>query len=242
MGYRYVKFTSAGADKKFNEDSLEVIEMQDGLLCLLCDGVGGEYGGDLAARIALKSAMYFFSSFDSKDYIERIKYAIEEANAFLFNHSLNTVSEKNMATTIELMFFTESFIYWAHIGDSRIYHLRSQRLHLLTKDHSMVQKLLDEGFISRSQAKNHPQRNVIINALGEYQHTQPDISKIKVNDFETNKFFICSDGVSNIVSNKELEEILNYADLEQMKIQIVKLIKQRGAPDDYSFIILEKFK
>lgn len=69
-----------------------------------------------------------------------------------------------------------------------------------------------------------------------------DISKIKVNDFETNKFFICSDGVSNIVSNKELEEILNYADLEQMKIQIVKLIKQRGAPDDYSFIILEKFR
>ncbi len=147
-----------------------------------------------------------------------------------------------MATTIELMFFTESFIYWAHIGDSRIYHLKSQRLHLLTKDHSLVQKLLDEGYISGSQAKNHPQRNVIINALGEHQNTQPDVSKIKVNDFEINKFFICSDGVSNLVSNKELEEILNYTDLEQMKTQIVKLIKQRGAPDDYSFIIIEKIR
>ncbi len=240
MGYRYVKFTSAGAEKKFNEDSIEVIEMQDGLLCLLCDGVGGEYGGDLAARIALKSALYFFSSNDSADYLERIKYTIEEANTFLFNHSLNTVSDKNMATTIELMFFTESFIYWAHIGDSRIYHLKSQKLHLLTKDHSLVQKLLDEGFITGSQAKNHPQRNVIINALGEHQNTRADISKIKINDFETNKFFICSDGVSNLVSNKELGEILNYSDIEQMKIKLVKLIKQRGAPDDYSFIILEK--
>ncbi len=242
MGYRYVKFTSAGAEKKINEDSLEVIEKQDGLLCLLCDGVGGEYGGDLAAKIALKSAMYFFSSDDSYDYIERIKYTIEETNSFLYNRSLNTGFEKNMATTIELMFFTENFIYWAHIGDSRIYHLKSQKLHLLTKDHSLVQKLLDEGFISGSQAKNHPQRNVILNALGEHQHTQPDISKIKINDFEINKFLICSDGVSNLISNKELEEILNYADLEQMKTELIKLIKQRGAPDDYSFIILEKIR
>ena len=117
MGYRYVKFSSAGAEKKINEDSLEVIEKQDGLLCLLCDGVGGEYGGDLAAKIALKSAMYFFSSDDSYDYIERIKYTIEETNSFLYNRSLNTGFEKNMATTIELMFFTENFIYWAHIGD-----------------------------------------------------------------------------------------------------------------------------
>lgn len=240
MGFRYTKFTAPGVEKKFNEDSLEVLETGDGLLCLLCDGVGGDYGGDLAARIALKSALYFFTSSDSADYLVRIKYTIEEANSFLLNHSLNNKSVKNMATTFELLYYKDSFIYWAHIGDSRIYHLKSQKLHLLTKDHSLVQKLLDEGFISSRQAENHPQRNVIIKALGENSVVQPDLSKIKINDFETNKFFICSDGVSNLISNKELEEILNYPDQEEMKKQIVKMVKQRGAPDDYSFIIVEK--
>lgn len=240
MGYQYVKFTSAGSEKKFNEDSIEVLETGDGLLCLLCDGVGGDYGGDMAARIALKSALYFFTSSESADYLERIKFAIEEANSFLLNHSMNNKSVKNMATTFELLYYKDSFIYWAHIGDSRIYHLKSQKLHQLTKDHSLVQKLLDEGYISSRQAENHPQRNVIIKALGENSTIQPDISKIKVNDKDMSKFFICSDGVTNLISNKELEEILNYSDQEMMKTQIVKLVKQRGASDDYSFIILEK--
>lgn len=240
MGYRYVKFSAAGSEKKFNEDSLEVLENGDGLLCLLCDGVGGDYGGDLAARIALKSALYFFTSSESNDYLDRIKNSIEEANSFLLNHSLNRNSERSMATTFELLYYKDNFIYWAHIGDSRIYHLKSQKLHQLTKDHSLVQKLLDEGYISSWQAENHPQRNVIIKALGENSIIQPDISKIKVNENETNKFLICSDGVTNLISNKELEEILNYSDQEMMKAQIIKLVKQRGASDDYSFIILEK--
>lgn len=240
MGFSYIKFTSAGSEKKFNEDSIEVLETGDGLLCLLCDGVGGDYGGDLAARIALKSALYFFTSSDSADYLERIKYSIEEANSFLLNHSINNKSVKNMATTFELLYYKDCFIYWAHIGDSRIYHLKSQKLHQLTKDHSLVQKLLDEGFLSSRQAEKHPQRNVIIKALGENSTIQPDISKIKVNDNDMNKFLICSDGVTNLVSNKELEEILNYSDQELMKNKIIQLVKQRGASDDYSFIIVEK--
>lgn len=240
MGFSYIKFTSAGSEKKFNEDSIEVLETGDGLLCLLCDGVGGDYGGDLAARIALKSALYFFTSSDSADYLERIKYSIEEANSFLLNHSINNKSVKNMATTFELLYYKDCFIYWAHIGDSRIYHLKSQKLHQLTKDHSLVQKLLDEGFLSSRQAEKHPQRNVIIKALGENSTIQPDISKIKVNDNDMNKFLICSDGVTNLVSNKELEEILNYSDQELMKNKIIQLVKKRGASDDYSFIIVEK--
>lgn len=240
MGFSYIKFTSAGSEKKFNEDSIEVLETGDGLLCLLCDGVGGDYGGDLAARIALKSALYFFTSSDSADYLERIKYSIEEANSFLLNHSINNKSVKNMATTFELLYYKDCFIYWAHIGDSRIYHLKSQKLHQLTKDHSLVQKLLDEGFLSSRQAEKHPQRNVIIKALGENSTIQPDISKIKVNDNDMSKFLICSDGVTNLVSNKELEEILNYSDQELMKNKIIQLVKQRGASDDYSFIIVEK--
>ena len=125
MGYKYIKFTSVGFEKKINEDALEVIETGDGLLAILCDGVGGDYGGDLAARIAIKSATYFYTSSDLLDHLERIKYTIEEANSFVLNHSANSTSVKNMATTFEILFMKDNIIYWGHIGDSRIYHLKS---------------------------------------------------------------------------------------------------------------------
>jgi len=186
MGYKYLKFTSAGAQKKYNEDAVEILETGDGLLAVLCDGVGGDYGGDLAAKIALKSALYFFTTSEVQD------------------------------------------------------NLRSKRLNQITKDHSLVQKLLDEGYITHKQAETHPQKNVIVKALGDNSTVEPDISKIKVNDFEKNKFFICSDGVSNLITQKELEEILNRTDHEEMKTELVKIVKLRGAVDDYSFIIIEK--
>ncbi|MDP2365100.1 MAG: protein phosphatase 2C domain-containing protein, partial [Ignavibacteria bacterium] len=100
MGYNYLKFTSPGVEKKFNEDAVEVTETNDGLLAILCDGVGGDKGGELAARIALKSALYFFNASDSNDFLERIKLAVEESNSFVLNHSSNSLPVKNMATTL----------------------------------------------------------------------------------------------------------------------------------------------
>lgn len=239
MGFKYSRFTSPGAEKKFNEDAVETAEINGGLLAVLCDGVGGDNGGDLAARIALKSALYFFSASENKDNLEKIKLAIEESNSFVLNHSSASAQQKNMATTLEIIYLKDNFVYWGHIGDSRIYHLKSKRLNQITKDHSLVQKLLDEGYLTHKQAADHPQKNVIIKALGDNQIIEPDLSKIRLNENEENKLFICSDGVSNLISNSELEKVLNYDDLEEIKSSLIKMIKLRGAKDDYSFIIIE---
>ena len=240
MGYRYLKVSSVGFEKKFNEDAVEVLEVDNGLLAILCDGVGGDYGGDMASKIAIKSTTYFFTSTDSNDYLERIKNSLEEANKFVINHSAGSETLKSMATTIEVLFLKENLAYWGHIGDSRIYHMKSGKLKQITKDHSMVQKLLDEGFITHKQAANHPNKNIIMKALGDNPYVDPDISKIKLNEYDINNFFLCSDGVSNLISDRELEEILNIQGFDEKKDQIVKLIKHRGAPDDYSFIYIEK--
>lgn len=239
MGFNYTRFTSPGSVKKINEDAVETAEINGGLLAVLCDGVGGDNGGDLAARIALKSALYFFSASENDNYLEKIKLAIEESNSFVLNHSATRIPLKNMATTLEMIYLKDNIVYWGHIGDSRIYHLKSKRLNQITKDHSLVQKLLDEGYITHKQAANHPQKNVIVKALGESETIEPDISKIRLTVSEGNKFFICSDGVSNLVSSTELEEALILSDLEEVKNKIVKMIKLRGAVDDYSFIIIE---
>lgn len=239
MGFNYIKFTSPGSVKKINEDAVDTAEINGGLLAILCDGVGGDNGGDLAAGIALKSALYFFSASEEIDYLEKIKLAIIESNSFVLNHSYTSMPLKNMATTLEIIYLKENIVYWGHIGDSRIYHLKSNRLNQITKDHSLVQKLLDEGYITHKQAANHPQKNVIVKALGDNKIIEPDISKIRLNVNEVNKFFICSDGVSNLVSHSELEDVLILSDLEEIKNKIIKLIKLRGAVDDYSFIIIE---
>jgi len=239
MGYNCIRCTSPGSQKKINEDAVEISEINNGLLAVLCDGVGGDNGGDLAARIALKSAMHFFSASENENYLERIKQAIEESNNFVLNHSYSSTPLKNMATTLEMVYFKKNFVFWGHIGDSRIYHLKSKRLNQITKDHSLVQKLLDEGYITHKQAEDHPQKNVIIKALGDNEIIEPDVSKIKLNENEQNRFFICSDGVSNLISAAELEEVLNMSDLEEIKNRIITMVKLRGAVDDYSFIVIE---
>jgi len=242
MGFKYIRFTSPGAEKKFNEDAVETVEINNGLLAVLCDGVGGDNGGELAARIALKSAMYFFNASESDDYLEKIKLAIDESNSFVINHSSTSIPLKNMATTLEIIYLKENIVYWGHIGDSRIYHLKSKRLNQITKDHSLVQKLLDEGYITHKQAVNHPQKNIIIKALGDNAIIEPDVSKIKLNENEENRFFICSDGVSNLISDAEIEKVLISEDIEEIKNRLIKMIKLRGAADDYSFIIIEIIK
>ena len=242
MGFNSVQFTSAGAEKKINEDAVEAAKIDDGYLALLCDGIGGDFGGELAARIAIKSALYFFNESKNQNYLERIKQSIEESNSFVFSHSSSASSIQNMATTFEILFVKGNVAYWGHIGDSRIYHLKLKRLHQLTKDHSLVQKLLDEGFITHKQAASHSQKNVIIKALGDSKFVEPDISKILINESGLKRFFICSDGVSNLVSNNELEELLNLHELEEIKTKLIKIIKLRGAFDDYSFIIVDVIK
>ena len=242
MGFNYIQFTSAGSEKKYNEDAIDLVEFNGGLLAVLCDGIGGDNGGELAARIALKAAVHFFLDSQNNNYLERVKLAIEESNSFVIDHSSSNLPLKNMATTLELIFIKDHLCFWGHIGDSRIYHLKSKRLSQITKDHSLVQKLLDEGFITHKQAANHPQKNVITKALGESETIFPDISKIKLNESEGNRFFLCSDGISNLITNAELEEILVIGNLEEIKEKLIKLVKIRGAVDDYSFIFIEIVK
>lgn len=240
MGYKHTSFSSAGRDRKFNEDAVEILELDGGLLTILCDGVGGDFTGDIAANIAAKTATSFFCSYSSPDYLERIKDTFNETNNFLVSRSALKNGNNNLATTLEIVFFKDNFAYWGHIGDSRIYQVKGKRIYQITKDHSLVQKLLDEGFINHKQANNHPQKNVIIQALGDSTNIIPDVSIIKMNDLEFNRFFICSDGITNLLSNKELEDLLTLDDLEEIKSRLCKVVKTRGAPDDYSFIIVEK--
>ncbi|MBZ0201114.1 MAG: hypothetical protein K8H86_14675, partial [Ignavibacteriaceae bacterium] len=123
----------------------------------------------------------------------------------------------------------------------RIYILKNSKLKLLTKDHSLVQRLVDEGYLTLKEAENHPNKNIIMRALGDNLNVEIDFSKMKISQDDKNLFFICSDGVTTVLDNSELEMIMNinYDNLDIIQSEIASTIDKRGAPDNYTFILIK---
>ena len=238
MVYKYSSVTNIGLKRLGNEDSLGVYEIENGILAIVCDGLGGNKAGDVASQLSVNTVYEFFKSSTQNDYLERIKSAILEANNNILYKASISSDFKGMATTIEVLFLLENTAYFGHVGDSRMYFLRNGKLKQLTKDHSLVQKLIDEGFLTVDEAEYSPNRNIIMRALGDNSAVEIDLSKITVDSSDDYMFFLCTDGVTTVVKDNELEEILiNY---DSIKETLSELINQRGAPDNYTFVCIEK--
>lgn len=242
MGYNYVSITKKGNNKRSNEDSIGILELEDGILCIVCDGLGGGLAAGKASEICVKTIQTYFLESNKKNHLSRIRESIISANAELFGMSISSKKLKGMATTTDVFFFNNSTIIWGHIGDSRIYHLKNGKLYQLTKDHSLVQQMLDKGYISMKTASKHPNKNVIMSALGESLDVEIDSSKLILDTKADHRFMICSDGVNAVLGKKELEIILKENDLDKCINLLDKKIKSAGAPDDYSIIIIERIQ
>jgi len=242
VGYKYTSITKKGSDNDRNEDSIGILELEDGILCIVCDGLGGGLAAGKASELCVKSIQTYFLESTEKNHLNKIKESIIAANAELFGISVSSKKYKGMATTSDVFFFNNHTILWGHIGDSRIYHLKNSKLHQLTKDHSLVQQMVDEGYISMRAASKHPNKNVIMNALGESLDIEIDSSKLILDTKATNRFMICSDGVNAVIGKQELEIILNENDLDKCIDMLDKKIQFAGAPDDYSIIVIERTK
>ncbi len=239
MHYKYSSVTNIGLKRKNNEDSLGIFEVDDGILAIVCDGLGGNKAGDVASQLSVNSVHDFFQSSSQPDYLERIKLSILNANKDILEKSNTSPEFKGMATTIEVLFLKDSNAYWGHVGDSRIYFSKNGKLKQITKDHSLVQKLVDEGYLTLKEAEHHPNKNIIMRALGDNSSVEIDLSKIKLNSVDDFLFFICSDGVTGVMNDNELEKI--FSDYDTINDTLTKTILKRGAPDNFSFVIIAKY-
>ncbi len=237
--YLISKFTAKGNNKLTNEDAIESVFIDGGLLCILCDGVGTDSEPEVASRITVSAIKNLFDASQQPDYLNRIRETILDANDFLLKYSQQKKDNNQMTTTLDVLYLKDNFAYWGHLGDSRIYHLKGKLLKLLTKDHTLIQKLLDEGYLTLKQASNHPDNNVILKVLGR-ENPEPDLSKMRLSIYENHRFFLCSDGVTNLINDTELQQLLSAEDFESIQDKIISLVRSRGATDDYSFILIEK--
>ena len=238
MIFNYITVSRTGLKREHNEDHIGVFEVDGGLLIIVCDGLGGNQGGEIASKLAVDTINEEFKNMTKLGVIERIQHSILKANDAIIQESSEDDNSNGMATTAEVLFLKKDFAYWGHVGDSRIYSSRKEKLQLLSKDHSLVQRLIDEGYITLKEAENHPNKNIITRALGDNNVLEVDLSKMKLKKKENNRFLVCTDGVSGVLTNNEIEILINNSNLSNIADKMSQLIEERGAPDNYSFVLL----
>jgi PPM family protein phosphatase len=238
MEYKYLSVTNIGLKRSDNEDSVGIFEVDNGILAIVCDGLGGNKAGDVASQLSVKSVYDFFKSSDQCDYSERIKSAILEANNKILEKASTNNDFKGMATTIEVLFLLDNEAYFGHVGDSRMYYCENGKLKQITKDHSLVQKLIDEGYLTLNEAENHPNKNIIMRALGDKSSIEIDLYKMDLENTTKYLFFLCTDGVTTVVKDDEIQAILS--DYDNIKESLSDLINERGAPDNFTFVCVAK--
>ncbi len=241
--------TDVGRTRATNQDSFRIDKLSDSsVLCTVCDGMGGANGGNEASEIAVNVFnTHVLGSLEqqhgivnlNKSQIRRmLMSAIDAANTSVFNKSNSDPMLYGMGTTLVSALITEEFIYAVNVGDSRIYGQNEGELIQLSKDHSYVQYLVDEGVIRPEDAENHPQKNIITRAIGTTNYVQADYFEFYTNDFK--KLLLCSDGLSNYASNSDITEIIISADgLEERVHKLIEGANNGGGGDNITAVLTD---
>ncbi|MDR1652961.1 MAG: Stp1/IreP family PP2C-type Ser/Thr phosphatase [Prevotellaceae bacterium] len=233
-----VSATDKGLVRERNEDSCGLTETPNGVLCTVCDGMGGHAGGEQASRIAVDCITQFMSHELYADVRGAMRDALEFANMQILGAAAEHPELQGMGTTACILLVQDDKAWIAHAGDSRIYLYvaAEKRLHRLTKDHSYVQGLVDQGIIYEEEAETHPDKNRIVKALGIRETLNPEVAENPILPARDDIFLVCSDGLSGMVSDKEIEKILaDKTDLKAKEAALMEAAKAGGGTDNITF-------
>jgi len=230
--------TDIGLKRKNNEDVFVVSPELD--FCLTADGMGGAAAGELASKIFADATQDIFTGNTDRSHKEvlyRIQKAFRDANENILEHVIQNTSHKGMGCTAELLAFSDEGFIVGHIGDSRTYRLRKGHLEQLTQDHTMVQQQFEEGLISSDQIKQHPLRNVIYRAVGIKEELALDLIIGKI--FTEDLFLLCSDGLTDMIPDEQIREILcTTTDISRKAEELIETAKIAGGTDNITVALV----
>ena len=235
--------TDIGKKRKTNQDAVKSGKISDKMVwSVVCDGMGGVAGGDVASDIAVLTISSYLNGrlSDAKDPEEIqniICEAVNSANKAIYLKSQNDVSLKNMGTTVILCVLNDGDLHVVHVGDSRAYLINDDDINQITTDHSMVQEMLNSGKITIDEAKNHPQKNVITRALGVNDKVELDYKYLKIKP--GNVIVLCTDGLTNHVYENKIYEICQSNELSQVPQQLVNEGNKNGGSDNITVSVIE---
>lgn len=235
--------SDTGRVRKINEDSYFSYRNENLIGAMVADGMGGYAKGEVASKMATMIVKdHIIRKFNPEmDYVElgeMIRRAFIEANAEIFEYARRHDDAKGMGTTASMAFIFKGKLIVVHVGDSRVYTVKNGEIHQVTTDHSLVQELLARGRITSDDAKNHPQKNVITRAIGSEASIKVDVKILNYND-ET--VIVSSDGLTNLVSDKQIMEITDTeSDLQKATEALVALANKKGGMDNITCIAFDK--
>lgn len=231
------KIREKNQDAFYISDSLSEVQ-----LYILADGMGGYNGGEIASNLAIQSAKnYIENNFkqipkDRDSIIQLLGSSMEYANMVVFERAKEDKELEGMGTTLEICLIYNNKAFIGHVGDSRVYRIRKDFMRKLTQDHSYVQKLVKDGTITQEEAVHHPQKNMLMKALGCNAFVEPDVM---VKGFLKDDILIMtSDGLTNLVSQDDIFKEAKK-DIEQAPKELVKMANDKGGYDNITVVIIK---
>jgi protein phosphatase len=239
--------TDQGRVRDHNEDFVAFKEPADmgelarnGWLYIVADGVGGADAGEVASQFATERTIHnYLADGETADWGERLYTAMQAANTELrqlVSEQASTTGNR-MATTMVAAVLHGSGATLANVGDSRGYHWKNGALQQITKDQSLVARLLEEGAITEEEAVNHPRRNVILHSLGSETTPRIDLYEVELSPGE--QLVLCSDGLTRHVADDEIAKIISEKPPVEATDILIQLANERGGEDNISVIVLQ---
>lgn len=232
-----------GKVREMNQDYFYISNSLDEVqLYILADGMGGYNGGEIASNLAVQTAKnYIENNFketekDRDSIIQLLGSSMEYANMVVYEKSKENPELQGMGTTLEICLIYNNKAFIGHVGDSRIYRIRKEFIRKLTQDHSYVQKLVKEGTITKEEAVHHPQKNMLMKALGCNAFVEPDVM---VKGFLKDDIIImCSDGLTNMVEQEEIYQKAKQ-NIEQAPKELIEIANQNGGYDNITVVVIK---
>lgn len=234
--------TDIGLVRNSNQDSYAAGELSDGTAwAVVCDGMGGANGGNIASANAVKIiSEYISSSYHEGMGSNSIKTLLESsiygANIRLFDMSRTIESLSGMGTTVVAAIISQGVAHIAHAGDSRAYIIRDNKLSQITKDHSIVQSMIDKGQLTPDEAKNHPNKNLITRALGVNEEIVVEYNEIGIGEGES--ILICTDGLTNFLDDENIESKIAECSFDEYPQVLINAANEAGGGDNITIVVL----
>jgi protein phosphatase len=235
MGELPLLFSNAsdpGKVRAANEDSFAYVRAGERHLFVVADGMGGEAGGRVASTTAVAQVRTVFEGADGEAAPELLAECIRAANNACLVRQAEDPELAQMGTTIDVLLVEGDHAWWGHVGDSRIYRVAEGRAIRLTRDHTRVQQMVEDGLLEPGEAAEHPQRNVLSRVVGRERECHPDVTAEPIQMVGGDAFMLCSDGLTDVVTDEEIASCVSRNDPGRACRELIRLALSRGAPDN----------
>lgn len=243
----YFGRTDIGRERNTNEDAFLILEFPPFYFFGVADGMGGHAAGEVASSLAFLTMRSFLQDNrkglqgmepSEENFATFISNMISEANYRIWQDSQTNPEQHGMGTTITLMVLHANKYYIGHVGDSRAYRVQGEEILQLTKDHSLVEEMVENGSLGKAEAINHPQRNVLTRALGTNSEVKMDFynGRFQEGDF----FILCTDGLTSFVTEEEIVHVCQTgAGAKKIADTLVSMANKKGGLDNITVVVIK---